>query len=71
MIKKIFVVALVTAASLSFGASSEAADVENYCCRDYYDNGCCNYYASGCYGYYSDYRGEHYGDCYNGRGCRR
>ena len=54
MLKKFLTVLLIAAASFNFASTSEAADTENYCCGNYYDNDCCDYN--------DNYRGGH--GCY-------
>ncbi len=41
MLKKFFMALLIAAASFNFVSTSEAADAENYCCGNYYNNDCC------------------------------
>lgn len=62
MLRKIFMALLIAAASFNFATTTDAAEMENYHCRNY-DNGC--------YDYYDNHHGDYDGGYYHGRGCHR
>ncbi len=73
MLKKFLAAILLTAASFSFTATTDAAEVDSTCRGGCYGSGCYN--DGYCYGNdYSDNdnRGNYHGGCYGGRGaCRQ